>query len=148
MTLSKHQTYFALHGAFILAVLLFQTFWLFSRTTDAWIEGFGRAAQSGKFKSIETMTIDYAVNGQEYETTVTRNATPAEQQTIRVRYSKLWPDVCRLDTFEGNWLQPIIIYIIFFIFTTILFFVPNKDVLPKGTVFIFSKQRPWIKIKT
>jgi hypothetical protein len=144
--LSKTKTYFILQGVFLCCILLAQLFWVFSKSTNGQIIEFSRAASQGKWKHIELMTVRYWVAYHEYTETYTRNETPLAQKTISIRYSIFFPSVSRLNTFEGNWEEYLIWYLIFFGATTMIFFVPNT-VLPKGTMFEFCKRYPFVKLR-
>ncbi len=124
---------------------MFQFFWVFSKTTNVEIIDFGRAAKTGDFRFIETMTVRYMVDYSNYTATYTRNETPLWEKSTRIRYSTLFPGISRLDSFAGNWMEPLLYYLIFFLGTTIIFFVPS-DILPKGILFEFSKNYPWIRV--
>jgi hypothetical protein len=145
MFLNKRQTYIYLQVLFIACLLLIQSTWIFSRTTNGEIISFDRAARTGKWKHIETMTVRYTVGYKQYTSVYTRNSTPLWQKQISVRYLTLFPGTSRIDSFITNWEEYMIWYLIFFLATSMIFFVPN-EVLPKGTLFELRKQFPWVCI--
>jgi hypothetical protein len=145
MLLNKKQTYLLFQAIFIGCLLLVQLFWLFSKTTEGEIVSFDRAATTGKWKHIETMTVSYRVGLDQYTSVYTRNRTPLWQKQIAIRYSIFFPGISRLDSFITNWGEYMIWYLIFFLATSMIFFVPN-DVLPKGTMFEIRSRFPWFKI--
>lgn len=145
MLLNKKQTYLFLQGLFIASLLLVQASWIFSRTTEGEVLSFDRAASTGKWKHIETMTVRYTVGDEQFISVYTRNRTPLWQKHITIRYLILLPGTSRIDSFITNWEEYLIWYLIFFLATSMIFFVPN-DVLPKGTMFGFTRHFPWVKI--
>ncbi|MDB5201030.1 MAG: hypothetical protein JWQ27_439 [Ferruginibacter sp.] len=87
--------------------------------------------------------LTYKVDDNLYEDYVTRNEVPLSQDSINIRYLSFLPSVCRVDSFEGNYLGYIIAWILFFVFTTMVFFIPN-DTMPKNSFIYFSRQKPFI----
>lgn len=145
MLLSKTKTYLLLQAIFVFCIAVVQLFWAFSRTTQGEILEFNRAADRGKWKQVETITVRYWVDYKEYTETYTRNKTPLWQKDIPVRYSILFPGVSRVDSFLSNWGEYMIWYLVYFLATTMLFFVPN-EVLPRGTMFRLKPRHPVVTI--
>jgi hypothetical protein len=143
MTLTKYKTYFALQGLFLLGILMYQSPWLFSNTTVGIIKEFGYAPYLRGRKTIELMNVDYLVNDKLYNRTYTRNATPDSQQNIIIRYLTFMPGASRIDTPVGEWEEPLLWYVVFFIFTSMMFFIPN-DTTPKDMLVTISNKKPWV----
>ena len=87
----------------------------------------------------------YRAGDKIYTETTTRNETPLLQTTIRIRYLTFMPGVSRLDTYEGNWLGFQVALLIFFVITTMIFFIPN-DTMPGKSYFYFTRKKPWINM--
>lgn len=143
LELSKLKLYLAFHGIFIGLVLLYQSAWLFSKTTMAYCYVYNAASLTSRGQNPGTLIYEYSVDGNDYRETTTRNETPLTQDTIRIRYLEFLPSVSRLDTFEGNWAGFIIGWGIFFVITSMIFFVPNET-MPKNSYFYFTRKRPFI----
>ena len=145
MTFNKFKAYLVLQLIFFTCLFFFQFFWLFSKTTDADILSFGRASNERGWHSIETMDVTYTIAGKKYNATYTRNETPKSQTSIKIRYSILFPEVSRIESFAGNWDQPLMYYLIYFLFTTMVFTVPG-DIFPKNPIFVLSNKSPFVKV--
>ncbi len=141
---SKNQFYFLLHGTFIGIILLYQAVWLFSNSTIA-----ACRVYPGPYKerrNIEPGTLMYAyraANNEIYTGETTRNGVPLKQETVQVRYLSFAPSISRLDNYEGNWLGFQIAWLIFFVITSMIFFIPN-DTMPKNSYIYFTRKKPWI----
>lgn len=144
MLLNKPKAYSLLQALLIVIIFSFQFFWIFSKTTEATILEFDRAADYGSLEHVETMRVGYYIGYDYYESVYTRNETPDLQRKITIRYSLILPSISRVDDFWGNWFTPILIYMILFTATTMLFTIPN-DILPKRTVFEFKRKYPYIR---
>ena len=143
LELSKLKLYIVFHALFIGIVLLYQSVWLFSKSTTAYCYAYNEEQLLSRGESLGTLVYYYLAAGKMYMETSTRNETPLTQHNIPVRYLVFQPAVSRLDTFEGNWLGFIMAWGIFFVITSMIFFIPNET-MPKNSYFYFTKRKPWI----
>ena len=141
--LSKVRLYLVLHALFIGVILLYQSLWLFSTTSMAYCYAYNGEYLARRGINPGTLVYHYGAGENIYRSTSTRNETPLDQHTIQIRYLTFCPSVSRLNTFEGNWLGYLIAWGIFFVITTMIFFIPNET-MPPRSYFYFSKQKPWI----
>jgi hypothetical protein len=145
MILSRYKTYFILQAVFLIGILLYQSPWLFSKTTTGTIVSFGTAASSGNFRVVEMMRVSYEVEYESYIGYYTRNATPKSTSTVKIRYLTFSPGTSRLSTSIGEWGEPLLYYLIFFIGTSMFFLIPNESISKEMTI-VLRKKRPWVKI--
>ena len=143
LELSKLQLYLAFHGIFIGVVLLYQAVWLFSKPTMAYCYAYNEQQLVARNETPGTLVYHYIVNDKMYRETTTRDEIPLAQHSVRIRYLSFLPSVSRLDTFSGNWLGFIIAWGIFFVITSMIFFIPNET-MPKNSFFYFTRKKPWI----
>ena len=142
---SKLQLYLLLQGIFIGSILLYQSLWLFSESTDAACRFYQGPYAERRNINPGTLMYAYRAGDKIYTETTTRNETPLLQTTIRIRYLTFMPGVSRLDTYEGNWLGFQVALLIFFVITTMIFFIPN-DTMPGKSYFYFTRKKPWINM--
>jgi len=148
MLLTKFKFYVLLQLLSIVLLLLYQSIWLFSSTTEGRIENFGRQLGRRVSKRVEnsgTMVVSYTINGTTYEEEYTRNETPLWQKTVRIRYLLFAPSISNLDSFIGQWLGPLIVLLIFFLASSMILLMHNT-VFPKGTLFELSRLYPYIQM--
>jgi hypothetical protein len=133
-----------LHGIFIGLILLYQSIWFFfSEKTMA-----SSNIYWGPYKELRviepgTILYHYQVNGIDYSGETTRNGIPITEQTIEIRYLTFSPSISRPDTYASNWLGFQIAWLIFFVITSMIFFIPN-DTMPRNSYFYFTRRKPWI----
>lgn len=143
--LSKFKFYLFLHLLFIGPVLLYQSIWLFSNTTTAYCYAYNAEQLIGRHEDPGTLVYHYLVDDKMYRETTTRNEIPIDQHTISIKYLPFYPSWSRPDTFESNWAGFIIAWGIFFVITTMIFFIPNET-MPRNSYFYFTKRKPWINM--
>ncbi|CAN5851593.1 hypothetical protein BH11BAC4_BH11BAC4_24710 [soil metagenome] len=143
LELSKLQLYIAFHAVFMGAVLLYQSVWLFGKTTHAYCYAYNEAQLVSRGESPGTLVYHYMAGERMFRATTTRDELPLTQHTIKVRYLSFYPEISRPDTFEGTWLGYIIAWGIFFVITSMIFFIPNET-MPRNSYFYFTKRKPWI----
>ncbi|MEO6489223.1 MAG: hypothetical protein ABIO04_04710 [Ferruginibacter sp.] len=143
LELSKYKLYFTLHAIFIGIILLYQSAWLFSKTTNAYCYAYNEQQLVSRNESPGTLVYHYIVKDKMYRELTTRNEIPLSQHSIRIRYLPFEPSISRLDTFEGQWAGFVIFWGIFFVITTMIFFIPNET-MPPNSYFYFNKRKPWI----
>lgn len=143
LELSKNKLYLLLHGIFIGSILLYQSLWLFSDTAMAYCYAYNEDQLVKRGQSPGTLVYHYVVDGKMYRETTTRNELPLSQHSIRIRYLPFYPEFSRVDNHYGNWLSFEIAWAIFFVITTMIFFIPNET-MPKNSYFYFTDQKPWI----
>lgn len=143
LELSKIQLYLLLQGIFIGLILLYQLCWLFSEQTTAYCYAYNEAQLVSRNESPGTLVYQFMVGNKVYRETTTRNEIPLDQHYVPVRYFSFAPGISRLDTFYGNWADFIMAWGIFFVITTMIFFIPNET-MPRNSYFYFTRSKPWI----
>ena len=141
--LSSLQFYALLQCIFISAVMLYQFIWFafaVKSSADCFVYG-----KLNELENSGTIVYQYIVNGNTYENYGTRNGVAITVQQIEVEYLSFAPSFSRINTFYSNWLSFIVAYLIYFTFTTLLFFIPN-DTMPTNSYFYFTKKKPWVNI--
>jgi hypothetical protein len=114
LELSRVQLYFVLHAVFIGSFLLYQSLWIFSKTTSAYCYAYNEEQLVARGQSPGTLVYHYVVNNKMYRETTTRNEIPLTQHAIQVRYLSFYPAVSRIDSFYGNWAGFVVAWGIFF----------------------------------
>jgi hypothetical protein len=145
MTVSKTKFYFLLIAVCLLCCFLYQAIWLFSKTTPGLVVSFGEGAGK-RYKHIKNVTIRYVVHEQVYLDTYLRNGLPDTAKTASIRYLTFAPSISRVDTFVGNWGITMAIFIVLFLSISIIFL--TKDLVPRGSVFIINKRKPFVRLAT
>lgn len=143
LELSKFRFYLLLHIIFIGAILLYQSIWQTGVTTIAYCYAYNEEQLVKRGESPGTLVYHYLVDSKMYRETTERNELPLTQHQIRIRYLPFYPSISRPDTFKGNWLGFIIAWGLFFIISTMIFFIPNET-MPSNSYFYFSRKKPWI----
>ncbi len=143
LELSKIKLYLLLNGIFIGSILLYQCAWLFSKTTIAYCYAYKEEQLVSRGESPGTLVYHYVVDDKMYRETTTRNELPLSQHNIRVRYLPFLPAISRVDNHFGNWLGFEMAWGIFFVITTMIFFIPNET-MPPNSYFYFTNKKPWI----
>ncbi len=143
MILSKANTYFLLQAFCAVCLLLCQSIWLDSQPVNAAVTGF-YTKEDQKYGPEDFVTVAYKVRDSVYRSYFPGDALDHRITTLRIRCLCCIPAVARIDDFVGNWLFYLIIYVIWFLFTSILFFVPN-DIVPRGSLFRVSHGFPWVR---
>jgi len=144
MQLNKLKAYLALQASVLLLCLLYESVWLFSRTTTAGITAYGRLSSYRRARSINTLDAFYTVDGKEYDASYLRNAYSSPDNKLPVRYLIFAPSISRPDTLMGNWGVPIVAFPIIFLISTIAFL--QKEIIPHETIFVLSKRKPFLKL--
>lgn len=121
--------------------ILYQGFWLFSKSVYGQIESFGHG-NGRKWKHVENISVTYVVSSKVYEATYLRNEW--ENDSIPIRYLLIAPSVSRPDTTAGNWGLIIVSSSIFFLCATAIFLI--KDIIPQNAVFVLDHRFPFIGI--
>jgi hypothetical protein len=134
-----------LHAIFIGIVLLYQSLWLFSEKTTALCETYWGPYGERRNITPGTIIYRYKAGDEIYEGSSTRNGISITQKTLPVRYLRFKPSISRPDTYEGNWLAFHIAWLIFFVITAMIFFIPN-DTIPRNSYIYFTKRKPWINM--
>jgi len=137
--LDKRKTYFVLLSAVVVICLLYQSVWIFSRTTRAEYLGY-RKGSSGAYWIIAS----YQVNYETYRGYFLQDGFNPDKRYFNVRYLIFSPDSARSDTFASNW-GPLIVFFILMALIISIVFIRN-DIISKQAVFQFQKKRPFIKI--
>lgn len=143
--LSKIKLYLLIHGVFIGSILLYQSIWLFSKPTNAYCYAYNADQLISRHQEPGTLVYHYLVNNKMFIETTTRNGVPLDQHYIQIRYIPLFPSFSRPDTFESNWAGFIIAWGIFFVITSMIFFIPNET-MPRNSYFYFTRRKPWINM--
>ena len=143
LELSKWQLYLALHALFIGCCLLYQSLWIFSETTTAYCYAYNEEQLVARGETPGTLVYHYMVDGKMYRETSTRNELPLTQHYIPVRYLRFYPSISRVDSFYGNWAGFLMAWGLFFVITSMIFFIPNET-MPKRSYFYFTGKRPFI----
>ncbi|HSZ34451.1 MAG TPA: hypothetical protein VK772_14140, partial [Puia sp.] len=143
MQLTRNQTWIAVLVAGITLCLLYQSVWIFSRTTTAKILSYNDNTQTRRSPS--WMYASYTVNYDTYYGNFLREDFIVDKQYFKIRYLIFNPKVSRRDTFSSNWGVEIMFFIIWAIITCIVFI--RKDIVSANAVFLFQKRRPFVSIK-
>lgn len=144
MQLTKLRAYLTIQATVILLCLLYESAWLFSRTTTAGITGYGHLSSYRRGHSVNTLDAFYVVDGIEYDASYLRNEYTSPDGRLPVRYLIFAPSISRPNTLMGNWGVPIVAFPIIFLISTIAFL--QKEIIPHETIFVLSKTKPFIKL--
>ena len=144
MKFTKTWFYIFLHIVFIGLILLYQSIWFYkSNTTEGKVLILTKMAPKGEKKNIQTIVIRYVVGNTIYDKPYTTDIL--RDKIVRMRYLTFAPDWSRPDTFIGNWLTLLVVYFVFFLFTSITLLIDN-DLMPGGTRIAFRRRKPWVEI--
>jgi len=141
--LSRRQTFLAILATGILISLLYQSIWIFSRTTTARIYSY--TVSNNNQNSANWMNASYTVDYQTYYGSYLRNGFDVDKQFFKIRYLIFNPKISRADTFASSWGVEIMFFIIWALITSIVFI--RKDIVSVNAVFIFQKSRPFVSVK-
>lgn len=146
MRLSKWKSYFLLLTFELFLILSYQSIWLFSKSTEAFvIEVELLKERWGKRKlPSQTILVEYLVADSHYTNRYLEDNRFSLGDTIKIRYLIFNPSFSRQDTFKGNWAALIIIFIMCFVSTTIIFL--SKGIINKSDYLEFSFKRPFIRL--
>lgn len=142
---SKPRFYLLIHATVIGLILLYQSAWLFSKSTTAYCYAYNSEQLLARGEDPGTLVYHYLVDNELHRETTTRNGIPIDQHYINIRYFSLFPSFSRPDTFYGNWGAFIIGWGLFFVISTLIFFVPNET-MPRNSFFYFTRRKPWINM--
>ncbi len=143
MQLTRNQTWLAVLATGILICLIYQSVWIFSRTTTAKILSYKDNTQTRRNPS--WMYASYTVDYDTYYGTFLREDFIVDKQYFKIRYLIFNPKVSRRDTFSSNWGVEIMFFIIWSIVTSIIFI--RKDIVSANAVFLFQKHRPFVSVR-
>ena len=107
MKLNKHQTYIASLAVGVLLCLLYQSIWIFSRTTSAAINRTDAHVYNGS--KINLIHATYQVDYKSYDGTYLRDDYDTSRHFLKIRYLIFAPDVSRTESFVTNW-GPLIMF--------------------------------------
>ena len=143
LELSKLQLYLLFHALFIGVILMYQSLWFFSDTTEAYCYAYNEDQLVSRGETPGTLVYHYVVDGKMFRETTTRNELPLTMHHIRIQYLKFLPSVSRPDHFMWKWAGFILAWGIFFVISTLIFFIPNET-MPRNSYFYFTRRKPWI----
>jgi hypothetical protein len=139
LELNKRQTYFAVLGMVVLICLLYQSIWIFSRTSRAEYLGYEKTKRGVKW-----MIASYQVNYDSYRGYFLQEDFNTDKHYFEIRYLIFSPGLARSNTFTSNW-GPLILFFILMGMVISIVFV-RKDIISNQAVFLFQKARPFITI--
>ena len=141
--LNKREAFLALLALWIIIPLLYQSAWIFSRTSTAEIYAADAARTSRR--SFSMMYAAYTVGSVTYQGSYFRDEGDVENRHFTVRYLSLAPGISRKDSFAGNWASPLIFIIFFSLITSIAFI--RKDIIADQAVFFIRTRMPFVKLE-
>jgi hypothetical protein len=141
--LNRRQAYFALLAATALVCLLYQSVWIFSRTTNARIDSV--FVNTGKGNGISWIDASYLVGNHLYYGSYLRNDRNINDRALRVRYLIFDPALSRSDSFVSNWGPLIMFFLVVFLILSIL--LVRKDIISDRATFLFRARWPFITVK-
>jgi hypothetical protein len=150
MKLSKRQTYFAILAIWFFLCLLYQSIWIFSRTTTAKIyavsetntrlgSGIGRRGMG-----ISRIQGAYSVGDRTYYGSYLKDGYDIRNPYFKIRYLIFDPSLSRSDTFASNWGPLIMFFLVMALVTSIAFL--RKDIISDQAIFLLQAKRPFVKI--
>lgn len=139
MQLSKRKTYFVFLAAVVVICLLYQSIWIFSRTTRAEYLDHGIDKRGAYW-----MIASYQVNYNSYRGYFLQEGFNPDKRFFDIRYLIFAPDLARSNTFVSNWGTLILIFIFTGLVLAITFV--RTDIISNEAVFLFQKTRPFISI--
>jgi len=142
--LNRRQTYLSILAAGIVICLLYQSIWIFSRTTTAEIYSV-YIPKSGSNTKASWMNASYTINYDKYYGSYLIDGFDVNKRFFKIRYLIFNPNISRSDNFVSSWGVVIVFFIIWTIITSIVFI--RKDIVSDGAVFIFQKHSPFIRIR-
>lgn len=139
MKVSKFQLYLLFACCFTMLCLLYQSFWLFTKTATGKILGLDKG--EGEYDVVDVMNVSYVVGEKEYTDFFLRNGVKDTARQIQIEYFAFRPEWSRIDSFTGNWGMLIAVGAFFFISLTIIFLTPG--LIPQNATFLLSKRFPF-----
>jgi hypothetical protein len=143
MTISKKKAYLVLVTLICLSCFLYQLVWLISGTTNGTVLQFGHGVGRG-YKKIEYVSAEYTVRTKTYVDQYLKSDVPDTASTISIRYLLFAPSISRLNTTVGNWGLTLVVFVILFSCTTIVFI--KNDIIPNNSFFTLKSQYPFIRL--
>ncbi len=140
---SKLKFFLLLHGIFVGGILCYQALWIFSEKVTAASGTYWGPYAERRNINPGTVVYAYRAGDQIFTGTTTRNGMSVKDTTLTIRYLTYFPSVSRPATYEGQWLAFQVAWLIFFVITGMIFFIPNET-MPANSYFYFTKKKPWI----
>jgi hypothetical protein len=140
--LSRLHTYFGILAVVVLICLLYQSIWIFSRTTKAEIDQIPNAKGSNK---ITWMRVSYQVGYDTYYGSFLKDGYDTSEHNFNVRYLIFNPDLSRSDTFASNWGPLILFFVLVWLIVSIVFI--RKDIISEQAIFVVQFKKPFISIQ-
>ena len=145
MKLNKGQTYFAILAVLLSVCLLYQSAWIFSRTTTATIYAADGTRHSGRGSRVSLMYATYTVGNHTYDGSYLRNEHDVDTHQVEIRYLLFAPDISRTNTFSSNWGALLMLFIVLGLITSIVFI--RKDIISDQAIFAIQARWPLVKIE-
>lgn len=141
--LNKREALLALLALWIVIPLLYQSVWIFSRTTTARV--YAADAVQTSSRRFSMMYAEYTVGSVTYKGSYFRDEQDLENRHLTVRYLSFSPGVSRKDSFAGNWAYALIFTLVLSLITAIV--AIRKDIIADQASFLISKRRPFVKLE-
>lgn len=144
MKLNKRQAFLAILAVLLFLCLLYQSVWIFSRTTTGQVYAADATSRRGG-RRISWMYATYTVGTTTYDGSYFRNEHDVENRSVAIRYLLFAPGISRTNTFSSNWGALIMLFIGLGLVTSIVFI--RKDIVADQAIFILQAKRPFVKIE-
>lgn len=142
MIMSKLKAYIYLQTIFIALLFLYQLTWYLSPTVIGDINKHNVTSYTRTGGKAIVYDVEYYVNDEMFF--VRENEEPLSNE---VRYNMLFPSYAVINTNTNLWTPIYASFLLFFIAITIIFLpIKNNQIIPNGSSFILSKNKPYIKI--
>jgi hypothetical protein len=145
MKLTKGQTYFAILAVLLSVCLLYQSAWIFSRTTTATVYAADGTRRSGRGSRVSLMYATYTVGNHTYNGSYLRNEHDVDNRYFEIRYLLFAPDISRTNTFASNWGPLIMLFIVLSLIASIVFI--RKDIISDQAMFAIQARWPLVRIE-
>jgi hypothetical protein len=141
--LTKRRAYLAILGAGLALCLLYESFWIFSRTTNA--EIYAVDGKTYRRSGIHWIYGSYQVDGQTYQGMYLKGGYGMDTRSYEIRYLLFAPGISRANSFVSSWGPLLMFFILWSLIVSIVFI--RKDIIADQAIFLIQSRRPFVKIE-
>ena len=146
MKLNKRQALLAILAVLLFLCLLYQSVWIFSRTTTGQVYAADATRYRGRGRSMPSWEhATYTVDNITYDGSYLRNEHDVENRSVQIRYLLFAPGISRANKFSSNWGSLIMLFIALALVASIVFI--RKDIIADQAIFLLQAKRPFVKIE-
>jgi hypothetical protein len=141
MKITKLQFYLVILSAWVGLSLLYQSIWLFSRTTQAEILSVDK---SSRRRGVSWMEARYSVDNKIYYDEYLQDGYDIDKRFFEIRYLRFAPGISRSNTLAINWGTLLMAFALVWIITSIIFV--RRDIISNGASILIQAKWPPVSV--